>query len=722
MFKKLALLLALAVLACTPNPVANAQNPQCPNRPSGDSSNACANTRFVQDAVSGGGGGLTPGTIPGQWLWWNGVSWAASTGALQLSALQGAILYGDGTNWIGLAKSTTATRYLSNTGGANAPAWAQVNLANGVTGNLPVTNLNSGTGANASTFWRGDGTWAAAGGGGSFPTLIDATAYVTCDGVTDDTKGFVSLAAAMQSAVSSLVEFPVNSTCIIWPNDASVIATPTLMNLNGIKSTTVNFNGSHIIAQYTGANNGTIWRLNNTSGVTFNNISQESVRGKDSATGVYHIIQGAGNVGLTVNNAFFDGGVSGIQTERAINVGVRSRNLTFNVRAIDVYYPVNFQHNGDDSRGSIISENAGRSLIAYGLENLTVNINSKNPTSNDVLINCYAHDPGTLGSDSETTANINVNYTNRNSTHVGSAIYFTQQQAGTNTATRTCRLNASIHLDVSYPSESGPLIGADSYVYVSPGVQGLGTAGHRLDVRFSGTVTGSPNSSALVFAAKSSQGFGNLNIVNWTMIDFVAAASTAGIDYGVGSLTRIALTNVYMPSAPLTPDSTPGAQNIQVFNGIFSSGIGTKALGTNTNDSATGGDIGEIASSTLAEASAISLTTNVAANVASITLSAGDWDVWVIPTFLPANGATGPLMMWGISTTSATMPATSSGNGSRCGNRIGNVTGTNWYMGGTCGPIRASLTGNTTYYLVVYAEFGAAGMTAYGTIRARRVR
>jgi len=49
--------------------------------------------------------------------------------------------YTSGTVLSKLAKDTNATRYLSNQGSSNSPAWNQINLANGVTGDLPFANI-----------------------------------------------------------------------------------------------------------------------------------------------------------------------------------------------------------------------------------------------------------------------------------------------------------------------------------------------------------------------------------------------------------------------------------------------------------------------------------------------------------------------------------------------------------------------------------------------------
>ena len=67
----------------------------------------------------------------------------------------GDILYASGANTPArLAKSTTSTQYLANTGTSNAPAWNEAALATGVSGLLP--HENGGLEFDASAVTTGD--------------------------------------------------------------------------------------------------------------------------------------------------------------------------------------------------------------------------------------------------------------------------------------------------------------------------------------------------------------------------------------------------------------------------------------------------------------------------------------------------------------------------------------------------------------------------------------
>lgn len=138
---------------------------------------------------------------------------------------------------------------------------------------------------------------------------------------------------------------------------------------------------------------------------------------------------------------------------------------------------------------------------------------------------------------------------------------------------------------------------------------------------------------------------------------------------------------------------------------------------TNTNDNAMAGNIGEYVSSEVASGSAITLTSGTPANITSISLTAGDWDIRgaIGATFNGNNNFFGG----SIETTSATFSNYPNGGG-QVRDMSTSPVGANQGYG--FGPKRLSLSTTTTVYLVVQANFTSTATTAYGGIYARRVR
>ena len=139
----------------------------------------------ITSASSGAAGGVTTFSAGTTGLTPN----TASTGAITLAGTlantnggtgatsaftQYGITYASSTTVLATTAAGTSTTVLHGNA-SGAPTFGAVSLTADVTGNLPVTNLNGGTSASATTFWRGDGVWSTPAGAGDVSGPASAT-------------------------------------------------------------------------------------------------------------------------------------------------------------------------------------------------------------------------------------------------------------------------------------------------------------------------------------------------------------------------------------------------------------------------------------------------------------------------------------------------------------------------------------------------------------------
>lgn len=269
--------------------------------------------------------------------------------------------------------------------------------------------------------------------------------------------------------------------------------------------------------------------------------------------------------------------------------------------------------------------------------------------------------------------------------------------AGTTSGTTILDATAAASGTLTLPAATDTLVGKattdtlTNKTLTSPIISSISNTGTLTLPTSTDTLIGKATADTLTNKTFNTAGTGNVFQINGT---------------GITAITGT--TSVVLSSSPTITTPT-----IAIINNTG----GVSIQGTNTNNSASSGYVGEYVTATLSSGSATSLTTAVAKTITSISLTAGDWDVYGYVNYVQAGTTNVTTLLTSLSlvdNTRGTEELVTSFGGS------GITGGAN--PAGFTPFARMSLSGTTTVYLVARADFTVSTCSGWGSMRARRIR